>query len=236
MLGHGIVDRIKGETGPRHRHLDTKVSVWERSDRSEKIGDRQMLAATILWARLIQFIMISRASTLSAVENTHIVIGHDSGIVNSSSQTSRYKVEILCRELDWQVSSLEQVCTSCLPLLTTEDLYIQQDPYSSPQPDWQGNIENSLWLELLHPFSTVKNLHLSKEIVPRIAPALQELVGNRTTEVLPTLQNIFLEEVEPAGRVQEDIGRFVAARQLSGHTITVSHWEKDPTGKQGWFY
>ena len=165
MLGHGIVDRIKGETGPRHRHLDTKVSVWERSDRSEKIGDRQMLAATILWARLIQFIMISRASTLSAVENTHIVIGHDSGIVNSSSQTSRYKVEILCRELDWQVSSLEQVCTSCLPLLTTEDLYIQQDPYSSPQPDWQGNIENSLWLELLHPFSTVKNLHLSKEIV-----------------------------------------------------------------------
>ena len=195
-----------------------------------------MLAATILWARLIQFIMISRASTLSAVENTHIVIGHDSGIVNSSSQTSRYKVEILCRELDWQVSSLEQVCTSCLPLLTTEDLYIQQDPYSSPQPDWQGNIENSLWLELLHPFSTVKNLHLSKEIVPRIAPALQELVGNRTTEVLPTLQNIFLEEVEPAGRVQEDIGKFVAARQLLGHTIIVSHWEKDPTGKQGWYY
>jgi hypothetical protein len=82
----------------------------------------------------------------------------------------------------------------------------------------------------------VKNLHLSKEIVPRIAPALQELVGNRTTEVLPTLQNIFLEEVEPAGRVQEDIGKFVAARQLSGHTIIVSHWEKDPTGKQGWFY
>ena len=185
-------------------------------------------------SQLIQF--ISRTSTLSAVENTHIVIGDDRGIVNSSSQTSRYKVEILCRELDWQVSSLEQVCTSCLPLLTTEDLYIQQDPYSSPQPDWRGNIENSLWLELLHPFSTVKNLHLSKEIVPRIAPALQELVGNRTTEVLPTLQNIFLEEVEPAGRVQEDIGKFVAARQLLGHTIIVSHWEKDPTGKQGWYY
>ena len=52
----------------------------------------------------------------------------------------------------------------------------------------------TLWLELLHPFTVLKSLHLSKEFVPRIAPALQELVGSRTTEVLPTLQNILLED------------------------------------------
>ena len=175
----------------------------------------------------IQF--IGRTPTLKPSENTHLVFGYHAARV-SFSQTSGYgslKVRILCKELDWQVSSLEQICTSCLPpLFAMENLDIYQNPYPSPQPDWQDNIENSLWLELLHPFSTVKNLHLSKEFVPRIAPALQELVGSRTTEVLPTLQNIFLENYSPSGPVHEGIGKFVAARQLSGHPITVSLWER----------
>jgi hypothetical protein len=106
----------------------------------------------------------------------------------------------------------------------SEDLHIYQDPYS--QPDWEDNIENSLWLELLHPFATVKNLYLSKEFALRIAPALQELVEGRTTEVLPSLQNIFVEELEPSGPVRESIGKFVVARQLSGRSVIVSLWER----------
>jgi hypothetical protein len=172
--------------------------------------------------QFIQF--ISRTPTLKAVENAHVVFGHLKAIINSSS---RYEVGISCRELDWQVSSLEQLCSSHFPPLSTlEDLYIYERLYGE-QPDWQDNIENTLWLELLHRFTTVRNIYLSKEFAQRIVAALQELVGGRTTEVLPTLQNIFLEEVEPGGHVQEDIGRIVAARQLSGHTITVSHWKRD---------
>jgi hypothetical protein len=95
-------------------------------------------------------------------------------------------------------------------------------------PDWQDNTENMLWLELLHPFTAVKHLYLSKEFAPRIVPALQELVGARTTEVLPALQNIFLEELQSSGPIQEGIGRFVGARRLSGHPMTVSLWEREP--------
>ena len=174
--------------------------------------------------QFIQF--ISRTPTLKAVENAHVVFGGRKAIINSSY---RCEVGISCRELDWQVSSLEQLCASHLPPLSTlEDLYIYECLYGE-QPDWQDNIENTLWLDLLHRFTTVKNLYLSEEFAPRIVAALQELVGGRTTEVLPTLQNIFLEEVEPGGRVQEDIGKIVAARQVSGHTITVSYWKRDPT-------
>jgi hypothetical protein len=72
-----------------------------------------------------------------------------------------------------------------------EDLHIFEDQVNPPR--WQGDIENTLWLELLRPFAAVKNLYLCKELVPRIAPALQELVGGRTTEVLPGLEGIFLE-------------------------------------------
>ena len=176
--------------------------------------------------QFIQF--ISRTPTLKAAENAHVVFGDGKAIINSSSQTSRCEVGISCTELDWQVSSLEQLCASHLPPLSTlEDLYIYERLYGR-QPDWQDNIENTLWLDLLHRFTTVKNLYLSKEFTQRIVAALQELVGGRMTEVLPTLQNIFLEEVEPGGRVQEDIERIFAARQLSGHTLAVSHWERDP--------
>jgi hypothetical protein len=73
----------------------------------------------------------------------------------------------------------------------------------------------------------VKNLYLRKEFVPGIAAALQELVGARITEVLPSLQNIFVEGFEPSGPLQENIGQFVAARQLSGHPIAISDWHKN---------
>ena len=75
-------------------------------------------------------------------------------------------------------------------------------------PRWQDDDENTLWLDLLLSFVTVKNLYLTDEFVPRIAPALQELVGGRTTEVLPTLENIF----QPWGPMHEGVERFVAAR------------------------
>ncbi len=110
-----------------------------------------------------------------------------------------------------------------------EDLYILENPYWRPR--WQDDVENTLWLEVLHPFAAVKNLYLSKEFAPRIAPALQELVGGRTAEVLPTLENIFLEGLQPSGPLQEGIEKFVAARQLTSHPVAVSHWDEDSKWK-----
>ena len=133
-------------------------------------------------------------------------------------------MDILCQDVDWQVSSLEQICTACLPPLPTlEDLYIAEGRYS--RLHWPDNIENTLWLELLRPFASVKNLYLSGQVAPHIVPALDELIGARTTEVLPTLQNIFLEELQLSGPVQEGVGRFIATRQVAGHSIAVSRWE-----------
>ena len=94
---------------------------------------------------------------------------------------------------------------------------------------WQDDVENILWMDLLHPFAAVKNLYISKRFVPRIAPALQELVGPRTTEVLPTLENIFLE----GHWTPEGIEQFVAARQLTGYHVAVSHW--DSGFEQDWY-
>jgi hypothetical protein len=106
-----------------------------------------------------------------------------------------------------------------------EDLYIFEDRKNPPC--WPDDVGNTLWLELLHSFAAVKNLYLCEKIARRIAPALQELVGAITTEVLPTLENIFLEGLQPSGPLQEGIKKFVAARQLTGHPAAVSRWDMD---------
>jgi hypothetical protein len=176
--------------------------------------------------QLIQ--LITRTPTLKALEKACLDFDFDIAVVTLSSPNrpghGMLIVKILCSELDWQVSSLEQVCTSCLPPLSAlEDLYIYEE--SPMTVDWRDNIENTLWLELLQPFPAVKSLYLSEAFEPPVARALQELVGGRTLEVLPTLQNIFLDDLEPLP-VPEGIAKFVAARQLSGHPITVSFWDR----------
>jgi hypothetical protein len=133
---------------------------------------------------------------------------------------------ILCIRSDWLLSSMAQLCSSFFPQALSpalEHLYIREDGTS----DWQDDIESSQWLEVLHPFTAVKNFYISSRLIPRIAPALQELVGERVTEVLPSLQTLFLEGPLPSGPVQESIWGFVAARQLAGHPIVVSRWDSD---------
>ena len=171
--------------------------------------------------QLTQF--ISRTLIVKALEKARITFEGDATTVELSSLTSgKYEnlgVQILCSELDWQVSSMEQVCTSCLPPLPILDLHIGS-VYR------QGKVENAQWLRLLHPFTSVENLYLSEEIARHIVPALQELVGVRATEVLPTLENIFLEKGQRSGPVQEGIQQVVAVRQATNHPIAVSYQPK----------
>jgi hypothetical protein len=167
---------------------------------------------------------IRRTPRLRALEKAHLYFFGRSARVNLLTETSDWpwlSVAILCEELDWQVSSLEQVCASCFPPLSKlEDLCISA--YS--QLDGQDNVENTLWMELLHPFTAVKNLYLSEEVAPRITTVLQELAGGGTIEVLPALQNIFVEDLQPSGPVQEGIQQFVATREVTSHRIAVSRW------------
>ena len=183
----------------------------------------------------IQF--INRTPTLKVLEKALVVFGGHSASVELSHIHGHesFKMKIHCRELDWQVSFLEQACSSCLPLLSiTEDVYMYEHPGS--RLDSQDNIESTPWLELLHRFVNVNNLYLSKKFAPRIVPVLHELIqaGGRMTRVLSTLQNIFLQDLQSSGPVQEGVGRFVAARRLSGHTTTVSHWEGDLASHELW--
>ena len=178
--------------------------------------------------QLFQF--ISRRPILRTPKKGHIAFSSRAIIIRFPSRTSYYRVlsvQVPCTASEWQLSSLEQICSSSLPpLFTLEDLYIFEDREYPPR--WQEDVENTLWLEVLHLFAAVKNLYLSSEFLSRIAPDLQELVGGRTTEVLPTLENIFLEGFQPSGPLHEGIQKFIAARRLTSCPVAVSRWGMNP--------
>ena len=171
-------------------------------------------------------LFISHTPKWKALESVDITLWNGGASIDFSSQTSRrrlFEVRILCEGLDWQVAAVEQVCTSCLPpLYILEDLYFHED--SDSPPDLKDSVENREWLELFRPFMAVKNLYLSENLGSLIAPALQELVEGRTTDVLPALQNIFLKGLESSGSVQESIRKLIAARQAANHPIVISPW------------
>jgi hypothetical protein len=106
--------------------------------------------------------------------------------------------------------TLAQVCVNStrsspsesLPLSTLEHLTICG--YRDWWPAW-GN----RWLEFLPAFTAVKNLYLGMDVVPHILPVLKDVTGESTTEVLPALRNLFLEEYFPPPKaVQKAIQRF----------------------------
>jgi hypothetical protein len=146
----------------------------------------------------------------------------------------RIHFKILCSQPDLQLSSLAQVCSSYFPLpliSAVEHLYIQSG-VSGPGPrlHWVNDttIESSQWLELLRPFSSVKSLYICKKFTPHIVIALQEIVGEGVTEVLPALETLFLEEPLPSGPVRNTIEQLVVARHLASHPIAGSHLKSLP--------
>jgi hypothetical protein len=178
--------------------------------------------------QLAQF--LARTPNIRPPVEAHIVFSNRYVEVTSARTFPRnFVLWISCGQSDWQLSSLAQVCSSSFPqvlIRTVERLHIREVECGPLR--WQDDIENNQWLEVLQPFTALKDLHVSRDFLPRIAPAFQELSGERVTEVLPALQSIILEELHPSRPVREAIEKFVAARQLAGHPISVSYWD----GKQ----
>ena len=142
-------------------------------------------------------------------------------------ERSGFRIMVTHVELDQWNLSLSQFFSSIFPFIyMVKHIYVYGPQQLSPQ--WRIDIENPQWLEIFHPLTALKNLYLSKVFTRLVAPTLQNLVGARATEVLPTLQNLYLEGLRPWGSIQEGIEKFVAARRVSGNPITVSLWERAP--------
>ncbi|KAH9970668.1 hypothetical protein BJV74DRAFT_256993 [Russula compacta] len=179
-------------------------------------------------SQLHQF--IRRTDALSSVNVANLEFGNRQASVQLvlTSYRSFPKIKLLtqCSGSDRQLSFLAQTCSSLSPTLSTfETLNVRNVGFRPLRTYWEDDMENSQWLELFRPFTSVRYLSLSEEIVPLVGPALQQLAEESVTDVLPVLQKLRLQGLEPSEPIPKDIGQFVAARRLLNHPITVESWD-----------
>jgi len=112
-----------------------------------------------------------------------------------------------------------------------EDLRIGDEGLRLLPSHWAVDMETGQWLEILDPFTALKDLRLGRKIAVHVCRALQELSGERVTEVLPTLQGLFITHLSseplPEG-IRKATKTFVEARRRSGHPVSVHR-----TGRSG---
>jgi hypothetical protein len=138
------------------------------------------------------------------------------------------RLEVRCERIDWQLDSMALLCGQLSPFFSsTERLDLTwSSGYSEPQAEPQGkdDMEPTQFLEIFQPFTTIRSLYVSRTLVPFIARALQELIGESATEVLPNLRDLSLAGAAMSGSIQEDIQPLIEARRLSGRPVAVHHW------------
>ena len=172
--------------------------------------------------------LISTMSNLKAHDRARIVVDSRQDDWDTFLQTSDLKLTlgISGGQPDCQLGSLMQVCSS-IPqalILAVENFYIFN---TFNLLFGQVFIDHSEWLEIFPPFAAVKSLYISWEFTMGIAYALRSLVAESVMELLPALQNIYLEDPSVGESVQNAIDEFVAARRLASHPIAVSRWEME---------
>jgi hypothetical protein len=166
-----------------------------------------------------------RTTCLQALNEAHLDLRVD-GILVTSLPPARISDEGPGLRFPCKLQFMKPVLSSFFPsIYIVEYLYIYGLQYRSIF-SWEDPVKDTQWVEIFQSFAAVKNLYLRKEVAQYIAPSLQDLVAERVTSVFPILECIFLEGLEPSGPVEEAIGQFVAARQLLGRPIAVSHWNE----------
>ena len=175
---------------------------------------------------------IWRTKLLNAPHRADIFFTHYSSRISLYQRKGGVDSKVLnlgipCFASDSQLSALAQTCSSLLlPLPSLEYLNLYKVESELWSLQWQNEVESAQWMELLRPFITVKNLVLANPVVLSVASALQELVGEQVTEILPLLQTIVLEGFRSSSPVPEGIVKFIAARLLCGRPVVVHRERK----------
>ncbi|KAH9073607.1 hypothetical protein EDB83DRAFT_84673 [Lactarius deliciosus] len=136
------------------------------------------------------------------------------------SAPTRLELRIPCKQLDWQLSYITQICDHFSPFMScVEDLGINADMLSS---DWQGDVE---WSRLLH-FKISGGTEYQAEYiyggVRDILSALGLTGDGEHPTVFPALRTLRLFDLEPMhGSLLEAVESFTITQEHFGNHVQV---------------
>jgi hypothetical protein len=126
------------------------------------------------------------------------------------------RVQMSCKQLDWQLSCMARVCDQFSPLLyNVEELRINTTQWPSGQDDVAGE----QWLDLVRSFGGARDFWVAKKLTRDILRALGQADGGDTT-VLPTLRHFRVEEPAEVDEPSCDaLHSFITSRSLAGRPV-----------------
>ncbi len=137
----------------------------------------------------------------------------------NSSTTSPLRLQISCKQLDWQLSCMAQVCDQFSSFLfRVESLGINTTQSSTGQDDVNGE----QWLELVRSFSGARDFRVADALTTDILCALGLADGGHAT-VLPALRHLRLEDPMAMNEPSWDaLETFLTSRSLSCPPVQVN--------------
>ena len=136
----------------------------------------------------------------------------------SDTVTYPFGVTVDCGHLDWQVSSLAQICNDLSPVLSTvEHLTLRHEVHGQSSEE-QSDGDRVEWRKLLRSFSNVKTLRVEEGLVDELSRCLRLEDGELPLELLPELQELtYFGSPDSAGNAFTSL---IDSRQNTGRPVT----------------
>ena len=127
-------------------------------------------------------------------------------------------IEVLCWHLDWQISSMAQICHSLSQILSgVEHLNFVHGEHSQSSEE-HNEVDRTEWRKLLRPFSNVNSLYIDTGLVKDLSRCLKLEGGEPPLEVLSELQELRYSGSSDAG---DAFTSFIDARRNAGRPVTL---------------
>ena len=163
--------------------------------------------------RLLQFIIAAENIRLgkAVLRFGDKVVGV--GVDSQEGNAFPFRIAVKCHHLDWQASSMAQICNSLRHIFSAvEHLILQRDVHSESSEE-HSDVDHTERRKLLRPFSNVKTLRISEGLVKDVSRCLELEDGGPGLEVLPKLRLL-----EYSGS-SDAYASFVDARRNAGHPV-----------------
>ena len=169
---------------------------------------------------LLQFMMTTGSLGFSGLR---FLFYHEAVVVFTVAQAGAgigiedFSMQVLCRHLDWQVSSVAQIFSALSPLFSmVEELNLDYRIHTLSSEE-HNQADHTRWRELLGLFRSVKTLRVYDGLVEELSRSLQ-LDGEPPLGLLPELKEL----VYPAGSIgDKTFSSFVRERELVGHPVNL---------------
>jgi hypothetical protein len=130
-----------------------------------------------------------------------------------------FRVQIMCRHLDWQVSSAAQILDTIQPVLSVVETLTLIHEAHDQSSAWHNEVDRTRWRQLLRPFTNLKTLRVDRELIGKLAPSLQTEDGEAPLELLPNLKEVGYSGGDHA---RDPFTTFLNERQITGHPVNLT--------------